>query len=162
MMNKPILLGGIPEIFRQGSPVVLNAFALRHAGTRGTVHDIANHHASVALDGIEVVAICPLNALSLDLTEATGRAHAAWWLASQVKWWVEEPNYTTATWRRWANQGGFDFRWGLGPSHTWPDDHVGFGSLHHSNETRLPDNSLWVGAESLRRICMHTRKGISK
>lgn len=95
--------------------------------------------------------------LHLDLTEATGRAHAAWWLAERVKNWPDEPDFTTAMWRRWITGPQHKRRreWGLAPGHYWPDTFSAFAGLEPSIVRRLPDGSRWVDAEALRLVCLH-------
>ena len=81
MTDAMTLPGSIPGLLRRGSPCLLAD------GRSITIHGVRPHGAWGAtggptfldgeLDGAE------LEGLSLDLTDATGRAHAAWWAMPQ-------------------------------------------------------------------------------
>jgi len=71
-MTAPLTLPGtIPGLLRRGSPVI---HALLWSGV---VHEVAESSAVVC------TTCYAMRDLALDLTDATGRAHAAWWLAEQ-------------------------------------------------------------------------------
>lgn len=68
------LPGSIPGLLRRGSPTVLPD------GARHVVEGMAGVSAYVPGLGGGAVSI---DALSLDLTDPTGRVHAAWWAGSE-------------------------------------------------------------------------------
>jgi hypothetical protein len=137
------LPGSIHELLRCGSPV-FNARD-RLCGTLVAKDMVAAVFCSSdgdihRLDG----------AWALDLTDATGRAHAAWWLAQYAKHWPDEPVSTTAIWRRWRTDAI-----GIGPVHWWPWSHHTIADLDPNDPSLLPDGSRWVDAEALRRVVLH-------
>ena len=100
----------------------------------------------------------------LDLTDATGRDHALWWLAktSDVYWMfcgLAHPGDRTFGW---------EFRSASGtPEHggrrvfgsvdlPWQGTYVpALADLDPNDDRRLPDGSRWVDAEALRRVVLH-------
>ena len=82
------LPGTIPGLLRRGSPVTLRPrvygdVTLMH-GAHGVVHDAARGVAVVdTFGGSPCVVRYGREDVALDLTDATGRAHAAWWLEDQ-------------------------------------------------------------------------------
>ena len=106
----------------------------------------------------------------LDLTDATGRTHAAWWLAGQpgASWTLSSDGY-----RRWEIHGGERPResvsraWeGIGaamramrgpaPAYGWDAEDVPtLDDLDPDDDRRLPDGSRVVDAEALRRVVLH-------
>ena len=73
------LPGGIPGLLRSGS-------LLRHNGRRAVAVQVIEgfvlvaHHATGADEEIEIEGgTVPWDLVALDLTDPTGRAHAAWW-----------------------------------------------------------------------------------
>lgn len=151
------LPGSIPTLLRSRSPVIAHDQEQHIYGERCVY--IGEH-----LDtGLAVVwrrsgeVLVDYDDLVLDLTDATGRAHAAWWLAAKgVKWWPDEPNYTTATWRAGQYGAFYSPMWELGRQHWWPADFHVFAGLSHGDSRLLPDGSRWVDAEALRLIVLHT------
>lgn len=76
------LPGDIPGLLRRGSPVQ----ALRHPDARSTVITVTAQHARVGFPWVindEHADALWLDRLVLDLTDPTGRAHAAWWVQEQ-------------------------------------------------------------------------------
>ncbi len=124
----------------------------------------------------------PLGHCAVDLTDATGRAHVAWALASHfagclvdgalVSWrYYSSPcdrgeyawDLSWEAWRTRLSDGGHvsEERYGLSlvpqplseaDSHKLIPDLVG---LDPCDRTRLPDGSRWVDAEALRRVALH-------
>ena len=99
--------------------------------------------------------------VGVDLEDATGRAHATWWLADRLGLIPGGPHqYMRVTWR-------YRGLWDL----DGPLRRICFSSAHSSrsiiavpglmglirdNETRaLSDDSRWVDAEALRLVCLH-------
>lgn len=77
--------GAIPGLIRKCTPVVG-----RHSGTRGVVVALQDDPergpgAWVAETLGGTLQWVEMSKLDVDLTDATGRAHAAWWLAQRVK-----------------------------------------------------------------------------
>jgi hypothetical protein len=87
------LPGDIPGLLRRGSPVVA-LIGRAKAATRALVFGHGVDHNGVLVgtssDGVRWL---PDDHLDLDLAGATGRAHAAWWLASNVS--------GTTAWATW-------------------------------------------------------------
>ena len=111
------LPGTIPGLLRWCSPVI-------NLDRRCIVHNSAVHNGYGRINiGADVV-VLP-EEVALDLTDATGRAHAAWWLA--------------------ATLGMAD------PCATVPS----LVGLDANDDRRLPDGSRWVDAEALRRVALH-------
>ena len=77
------LPGDIPGLLRRGSPVV----RLDRAGEQGTLHCKDRHGRWALIGGTEgdsgAARVDPL-LLVLDLADATGRAHAAWWASERI------------------------------------------------------------------------------
>ena len=104
--------------------------------------------------------------VTLDLADATGRAHAAWWLAGQRG----EQNPVEAAWRFVPEQAAQEMSsidgshfgmieyepalWMCGAS-GWTADEGPLSDLDASDDRRLPDGSRWVDAEALRRVVLH-------
>jgi len=91
-------------------------------------------------------------ALSLDLEDATGRAHAAWWLAEKGP-----GAYGAGQLLSWVQEGT---GWLL---HTDGADFIAYNAkscpdlahLNPDDSRLLPDGSPWVDAEALRLVCLH-------
>jgi hypothetical protein len=67
------LPGDIEGLLRRGSP-----FTCDRLSERGEVREVLPTGAAIVADR-ERIAVYMLSDLSLDLTDPTGRAHAAWW-----------------------------------------------------------------------------------
>ncbi len=108
--------------------------------------------------------------LALDLTDATGRAHAAWWLAERLG---RAPTHGPASWESWP---GF---WSLSWQDTDRDRRHEVGctdivegmedvssaltvptlaDLDTGDLRTLADGSLWADAEALRRVVLHVAR----
>jgi hypothetical protein len=104
--------------------------------------------------------------LSLDLTDATGRAHAAWWLADRrlhrlddegrvkdVLWGPDEPDHHGPRWML----TGFEYSITFGVA--WQKKHEynvpALAALDPADPRLLPDGSRWVDAEALRLVVLH-------
>ena len=154
----PTLPGAIPGLLRRGSPVFY-----RDEESSWTV---------LCIDGDEVCAApvgeVPLGLwgmcddFTLDLTDATGRAHATWFLARSrvLNWsgrsmvagweWCESRSCWTLTLGQTFCRR--DFRGNL-PGYS--DHRECLADLDPDDPRTLPDGSRWVDAEALRRICLH-------
>jgi len=140
------LPGDIPGLLRRGTPVSCpNDIGLPFDGwsVAGFVGDIAIIASPEVLEAHQAMR----EALTLDLTDATGRAHATWWLAASTTSLLTP---TSATWGRSAYG-----RIGLQPRRYWPWSHVALASLNPNDIRLLPDGSRWVDAEALRLVCLH-------
>lgn len=138
----PTLPGDIPGLLRRCSPV------LSPTGSVGVVSLDPGAYA----------------AYYLDLSDATGRAHAAWWLVATL--WPEQLNRHEWVWSRWS---GTDGHWQLGPPGAIPQRFSGCKSsvyryhgfvptlsdLNYLDPRLLPDGSRWVDAEAMRRVVLH-------
>ena len=184
----PTLPGSIPGLLRRGSPVVIaseDGCVPRHLwGKAATVHRVAPSDLGVPLvsltvDGCEAVVVAGLDVLALDLTDATGRAHAAWWLAgalypecpptdgAAVAWQLfpgQQP--LSGWWLRYCVRGDsggsttvsptFSGRWN---PRMWTQHIVALADLEPSDPRLLEDGSRWVDAEALRLVCLHVAGG---
>lgn len=92
-MSALTLPGDIPGLLRRGSPVVLATRTYGGSvfldGARGVVCSDGGRVGTETLGGSPVLVSTSPRDLALDLTDATGRAHAAWWLQAQG-WGVSE------------------------------------------------------------------------
>ena len=173
MITTPTLPATIPGLLRRGSPVIVTAGDLiDHRGLFVGVRPDGS--VDVALDhyrGPEVKGGAD-DSMALDLTDPTGRAHAAWWLAGEpgASWALDCDGH-----RRWTLSGGETPRGGLSRSFEgigadvrhmrqrseppeWGYDATDVPALDHldpDDDTRLPDGSRWVDAEALRLVCLH-------
>lgn len=159
-MSALTLPGSIPGLLRFGSPV-------RHAsdsprigmvvGTAPTFTRVYWCWSGTDDDEADV---------HLDLTDATGRAHAAWWLAGEPgaawvlscdgyrRWELhggERPRHSLS--RAWQGIGADNRRMGM-TSMDWQDCR-GLDDLDPDDPRLLPDGSRWVDAEALRRVVLH-------
>lgn len=91
-MTRPTLPGIILGLLRRGSPVVSTI-----DGTRGVLchHDEPDAGSTpsplgwfVADLDVEAISVWRYDEIALDLTDPTGRAHAAWWLAARGSYYV--------------------------------------------------------------------------
>lgn len=157
MESELTLPGSIPGLLRRGSPVydarddlygtVVEA-PMGLAVYSPTEGDGDIHH----LD----------DEWGLDLHDATGRAHAAWWVAERVKWWPGHPAH--AVWRCMEDMmrqssAMEPFAWGIGPGHWWPSTHHALAHLNPNDPRTLPDGSRYVDALALKLVCEHLAGG---
>lgn len=167
--------GAIPGLLRQGSPVWW-----RDEVTPYTVTWVGPWPDSDSLEDGAIALIAPgaspcigldTNAedLALDLTDATGRAHVAWWLAARAGLpafgGTEIP--LAACGVTWAPEYPFGWSlrtWNINYQATFAPDARGFvatvgvpslAGLDVRDPRLLPDGSRWVDAEALRRVVLH-------
>lgn len=149
------LPGSIPGLLRRGSPALVSL----HLKARAvTIHGIRDGLAWFASDGCDTVVVASISVLALDLTDATGRAHAAWWLANRLH--PDDGPYLTAAVVPGRVLG--PLRFGLSTisvmeGERWRVfDELGTEDLDPLGDDRLlPDGSRWVDAEALRRVVLH-------
>ena len=165
------LPGSIPGLLRRGSPVIGSG---EFAGRRGVIVDppLGGSHVVVAFEATATADASgewlPRAELDLDLTDATGRAHATWWWA----------NHNTGHFSRTC---GLDMRarfgslarpnvkyLDAGDSLSAVERSVGrphrlrwgyvvpsLADLNPDDPRLLPDGSRRVDAEALRLVCLH-------
>jgi len=75
--------------------------------------------------------------VALDLSDATGRAHAAWWYRARI------------------GQQKFATVLEIPLLEDWKRDDTMLSDLDLDDPRALPDGSRWVDAEALRRVCLH-------
>lgn len=153
-----ILPGTIPGLLRRGSPVIAPVSKrVRVLGRRALVE---GEHLDTGLVLLADGALEDASDLRLDLTDATGRAHAAWWLASAVG--LHSP--TTSRWSPGASVWTIEcdaqltpwVRTFTPPGSLWSGERVPALSDLDPNDPRLlPDGSRYVDAEALRRVVLH-------
>ena len=175
-MKALVLPETIPGRLRRGSPIVFESDTL---GTlRGTVHQLFESDGmpmvSFAADGQEYTLQGAACDASLDLRDATGRAHAAWWLASKfveefprvgfggtpiasvgVLWHPEpmlpEPSWELATW----NSNYRKTFCGPAGGCSFGEEIPALSDLDPDDPRTLEDGSRRVDAEALRLVCLH-------
>jgi hypothetical protein len=165
-MSPLTLPGTIRGMFRRCSPVVaLVATAAGDvffaAGARAIVSEVDYDAGLVLIEG----GWFALDQWALDLSDPTGRAHAAWWLAEHADSHPEGPR-SNAHWRPLDCPDDTDryaLLWQLKWFEPFGCGVWSFGSLDcrslatlDPNDPRLlPDGSRWVDAEALRLVCLH-------
>ena len=149
-----ILPGTIPGLLRRGSPVIAPVSKrVRVLGRRALVE---GEHLDTGLVLLADGALEDASDLRLDLTDATGRAHAAWWLEGQA------PRWRTMMAGRLGGEMlrllecvethkflGSDEREARGRVRLVLND------LDPNDPRLLPDGSRYVDAEALRRVVLH-------
>lgn len=150
-MHNELTLSDIEGLFRRCSPVVD-----RFTGKRGVLAVQESPGVwRVIWDDQHGIGLRHLSTLALDLTDATGRAHAAWWL------------------HKWARTQGMvvllavENALGLWLQAGWSDsDRRVFwdslddwlylsGDLDPNDLRLLDDGGRWVDAEALKLVCVH-------
>lgn len=156
----PMLPGSISGLLRRLSPVRIVATASA-PGADGVLIGIHPWGARVAVDpGTEDYfnsdETVMLDDLALDLSDATGRAHATWWLASKVyKAPGARPDLTV--FRRRGN--GWELSSYDDAHHpvSWTNTDL---NLDPNDQHRLPDGTPWVDAEAIRCAVLYTLAGL--
>lgn len=183
-MITPALPGDMhPELLRRCSPVVApDDIETWNEGTipataTGIVHTVGSDpecdnpglgEVSIAWEGLHAEEPVSAGSVALDLRDATGRAHATWWLASRHEStaWLT-PCVGESLWQYAAadshpeGEGWPWSGWYLGDRFFCTED-GGEGiyvprlaDLNPEHPRLLPDNSRWVDAEALRLVCLH-------
>ena len=93
--------------------------------------------------------------LALDLSDATGRAHAAWWLAD--RYGVARHSGVTWTYRGLWDLDGDRRRINFGTAHPGRSQLPvpSISALDPNDSRTLKDGSRWVDAEALRLVVLH-------
>lgn len=144
-MSDLTLPGDIPGLLRRGSPVIYRRRQDVVCDDPGDAVYIGSVDFRVALD-----------MLALDLTDPTGRAHAAWWLASDVSArWSPCAFVASAgpSWMVTALKGGHSVTT-YGARSGWRAV-PGLAGLNPNDPRTLPDGSRWADIEALRMVCLH-------
>jgi hypothetical protein len=161
-MSPLTLPGTIPGLLRRGSPVRASNDPERLGvvvGTGSSLGTLVFWHWS------ETTSWTLETPVDLDLSDPTGRAHAAWWLAEHADSHPEGPR-SNAHWRPLDCPDDTDryaLLWQLKWFEPFGCGVWSFGSLDcrslatlDPNDPRLlPDGSRWVDAEALRLVCLH-------
>jgi hypothetical protein len=160
-MTTLTLPGDIPGLLRVCSPVIL-------PGGHGRGVVVAIDSASTTVQSTESAGmpmLCRADLMHLSLIDATGRAHAAWWLGAQLG--VEHHGGVARYAHTEATEYGPDgqtlasetnFVWGLGCEAydiLTPDLEALIDDLDWDDARTLPDGSFWIEAEVLRRFVLH-------
>jgi len=154
------LPGTIPGLLRRCSPVldpINNRTGLVMGVPAGTARVCM-----VAVDSPAIVTGYHAEQLHLDLSDATGRTHACWWLSEKLG--SDERTSPFAVWQYDIGpedpDGGMMFLFGaqdVAPSETTAEwiDLIDDMDCRESNTRTLEDGSRWIDVEALRRICLH-------
>ena len=135
--------GSVPGVLRRGSPVF---------------HIDRTAHVVLKTDGDDIrlpPGWAPAHLITLDLTDATGRAHLAWWLASRQPG-ARRGRDTHATWGPYCKwQGRSKPCLHTGDGFTLLYDQVVALSLDWADPRLLPDGSRLVDALALSLVARH-------
>ena len=170
------LPGDIPGLLRRGSPVTVLTVALGPA----VVFRVDRDGFSVQSDDADEMDGAwggyTGSALALDLSDPTGRAHAAWWLVATLRKQRGLPDVGPGgMWQVDLSEQDHPCYWLHGPTDPGlsvnacpldldPDDELqasdplvapSLADLDPKDERRLLDGSRWVDAEALRRTVLH-------
>lgn len=75
------VVGDIPGLLRVGSPA-----RHKHGGHLIVLKPIAGLGGMALLSDFKRAPLMPVADLRLDLTDPTGRIHAAWWIRAAIRW----------------------------------------------------------------------------
>lgn len=166
------LPGTLPGLLRRGSPVVMTVGTITHAGV---LLSSGPYGATVAHSNghnwrKKPIKPWPLERVALDLTDKTGRAHAAWWLAERlglealrtgvVAIRLQDVTEYSPDGRAVAFRTGVvwalgDERYDIGT----PEVLAALADLDPHDPRLLEDGSRWVDAEALRLVALHVAGG---
>lgn len=166
--------GGYPGLLRKGSPVIYvdGSPGLMTGGEKGGCLVVrfrpGERHGLVSDPEFEGgdTGWPSMGDVELDLTDATGRAHATWWLAGHPALWSVDARHMHC-WKTISQDAPDRLlnRYWLHPvgddkinCAKWPTTWVKVPALANLNpdDPRLcPDGSRWVDAEALRLVCHH-------
>lgn len=166
MSSDLTLPGTISGLLRRGSPVIKDGWI--GGAVVAKIRDLSL--VVVSEDGPSWPFAQPAS-LRLDLTDATGRAHAAWCLALRevpvgyhldpaAVSWSRAPAQAACGWalhwlaRAMSGGGSLTGSWWTG-SHGSPVPTDLLADLDPDDPRLLPDGSRWVDAEALRRVVLH-------
>ncbi len=164
-MSALTLPGDIPGLLRRGSPVVLATRTYGGSvfldGARGVVCSDGGRVGTETLGGSPVLVSTSPRDLALDLTDATGRAHAAWWAMGLDYGHIRPLRHIgspVASARAVALYGSpQDAGWASSSVSGHPVGTIvpALAGLDPDDPRILPDGSRWVDAEALRLVCLH-------
>lgn len=153
-----ITLPEVPALLLEGSPVYVDRRGTLQRATY--LGQDGEHRFCAAKDrGMFILGEEPLR---LDLTDATGRAHAAWWLARKAG--LDASHGTifrcrgNKSWTLHGSIGGQHFTVYEGRKGSRKPDGTyvaGLLNLDPNDPRLLEDGSRWVDAEALRLVCLH-------
>jgi hypothetical protein len=157
-MEDLTLPGTIPGLLRPGSVIIHETegegVVLRVYGaptdTRLPFNSVAAGFHGIGDLSSYAEPVIEYSAVVLDLTDATSRAHAAWWLAAAL-------GLPSPVGAHWVSYG---LGWRL-TVHQLSDDPEpsrdvpALDDLDPADDTRLPDGSRRVDAIALGRVCRH-------
>lgn len=165
-MSELTLPGDIPGPLRRGSPVIYQprpryqTSCLWRPGAEVVVLTTWRRGEAMWVDVADAggTESHPVICVALDLTDATGRAHAGLWLAHTLCPEIPEVVWAglgVSTWTSWdvprfnlttVTREGRERR---------SVAQLGADDLNPDDPRRLPDGSRWVDAEALRLVCLH-------
>jgi len=147
------LPGSIPGLLRRGSPVFVG---LRQEPT--VVREIDGSLVGVYVGWLDATD----HRINLDLADATGRAHAAWW-AMGLDYGCVLPLRMISS--PFSDRAAVPCLTGYPQDAGWAAAKVAghnvgtavpsLTGLDHHDPRLLPDGSRWVDAEALRRVVLH-------
>lgn len=158
------LPGSLPRFLRECSPVALMRQIDRDipVGTRGVVLRVVDANTFIVAfcwstpphnGDDEVIAEVSGEDIEALLTDATGRAHAAWWLAK-----ADDARWSKAAihgvWNLTTLKQDPAYLTTYGAHNAWINV-PSLADLDPNDPRLLPDGSRWVDAEALRRVCRH-------
>lgn len=167
MSHDLTLPGTIPGLLRRCSPV-----AIMRDGGKVSAFGVVVDQPSDRVTWVRVLrdhddegpSPWDRDCVALDLTDATGRAHAAWWLAGTFAGEMERQSALSV----WRHREGAGRAWRLegaaGSERRFLARYTGcsfdvvvltLSDLDPNDDTRLPDGSRRVDAEALRRVVLH-------
>jgi hypothetical protein len=164
-MGDLTLPGDIPGLLRRGSPLIVPCLP---TDSSAALCDTSGMFGGTLWADALTRRGCTrhrADKVALDLTDATGRVHAAWWLAS---WWFRvtldatSPAAVCAIWRplgaRWWTCAWPGASLDAGPgggSRPLELDVPALAGLDPDDPRMLPDGSRWVDADALRLVCLY-------
>jgi hypothetical protein len=146
--------GSVPGVLRRGSPVC--AGMVGRAVSVGEDAGYSDGRIIVATPYKTLNTFCKRD-LALDLTDATGRAHLAWWLAGNTV----NMRYPSQTTGRFEPRTLCPGHWQVSTSDnfhplTWSAEHVpSISALDPDDPRLLPDGSRLVDAIALSLVARH-------
>ncbi len=162
-MNDSLTLPGtIPGLLRPGSVIIDetegDGVVLRVYGTPTNTR-LPFNSVAAGFHGIGDLSsyaepVIEYSAVALDLSDATSRAHAAWWLAGAL-------GFSEPIGAHWVSRG--ELGWRLTGHQDGPQefsrDLPELAGLDPNDDTCLPDGRRRVDVEALCRVCMHIYGG---
>ena len=153
----PTLPCDIPGLLRRGSPVRVVG---RSSWPSGVCIMPGDGDLWLVSRGLRIPRQAAPQDLALDLSDATGRCHAAWWLAGHFAL-VSAPHELLRV--TWTYRGMWDLdgprrrvKFAACVDSRFAVEVPALDVLVINNDRRtLPDGSRWVDAEALRCVCLH-------